>query len=280
MNRLTLGNVIIIGILSITTISILIVVLTNHFKKSTPFKHVCNETGLEDYSKVHIPISFMPGKAKCLKRKGTRYDLRYYRNLKEFFITKNNKYCLWDSKYWDEECQNASMEYAYGDYDEDKPEGLEEYKKFKQIIIDFIKYVQANDIEKALTLTDEQAMFFTDDKANCLIQEKEDSNGCRAYFKQKNKHRKAFGEINLELFRENIMQIDTDDLKFYLDDLSHTYLYSIVIPYEYNGTRKYFDIRFNFGVGGGGASYPYDNISYPKIYDLGIHYKLPEANYY
>lgn len=266
-------------ILALLLTSVFTICLIYSFQKPSIFHHKCNSETFEDYSKVHIPITLPAGKEKCLKV--TTYNSHYYRNLKEFFITQNNKYCLWGSKYWGEDCQDASMKYAYGDYDEDNTEGLEKYKKFKQTLIEFIKYVQVNDIEKALALTDTKAMFFTDDKDNCLIQEKNDyGSGCRAYFKQNSKYRGDFGEMNLELFRENLMQIDTDNLKFYLDDLSHTYLYSIVIPYEYNGTHKYFDIRFKFGVGGGGTSYPYDNISYPEIYDLGIHYKLPEANYY
>ena len=245
----------------------------NYFKEPIQFRHACKDE-MKDYSKVHIPISFMPGKEKCLVH-------NFYRNLKEFTITKNGKYCLWGSQHWDEECPDDSMAYAYGDFDRDDPESLKKYKEFKQVVINFIKYIQQNDIERALSLTDEEAMFFTDDQDNCLIQEKYGSVGhCRAYFKQNSKYRGNKGEINLELFRENLMQIDVDNLRFYLDDITHQYIYSVIIPYEYKGARKYFDIRFIFGGGGGGVEYPYDNICYPKIYDLGINSNLPAANSY
>ncbi len=243
----------------------------NYFKEPVQFRHACRDEE-KDYSKVHIPISFMPGKEKCLIH-------NFYRNLKEFTITKNGKYCLWGSKHWNEECQDASMAYAYGDYDGDDPESsLKKYKEFKQVVIDFIKYVQTNDIEKALTLTDEKAMFFTDDQANCLIQEKYGSPGhCRAYFKQNSKYRGNMGEINLELFRENLMQIDVDNLRFYLDDITHQYIYSVIIPYEYKGASKYFDIRFNFSYSWGWdkacKECPRDYDSYPKI-DLFGNYHL------
>lgn len=278
MKKLILGCFII----TITLIAFFI----NPFKETIPFRHKCNENEIEDYSNVHIPISFMPGKEKCLEysykiRKYSKDDpedhyVFYYRNLKEFIITKNNKYCLWGSKNWDEECQDAAMDYAYAKYN---PKSSKSYTEFKQTVINFIKYVQANDIEKALALTHEKAMLFTDDQANCLMQEKYGFPGkCRAYFKQNSKHRRNEGEINLELFRENLMQIDADNIRFYLDDLTNRYMYSVVIPYEYKGTHKYFDIRFDFGINGAGREDPYDNSYYPKIYDLGIYIKFPSAH--
>ncbi|MGC0372456.1 MAG: hypothetical protein DGJ47_001169, partial [Rickettsiaceae bacterium] len=101
---------------------------------------------------------------------------------------------------------------------------------------------------------------------------------CRAYFKKNSEYRGRKGKINLEIFRENLMQIDVDNIRFYLADLTNRYIYSVVVPYEYQGNRKYFDIRFKFGIGGGGPAYPYDNGCSPKIYDLGINSTLPEGH--
>ena len=55
-------------------------------------------------------------------------------------------------------------------------------------------------------------------------------------------------------------------------------MYSVVIPYEYKGATKYFDVGFDCASGGGGPAYPYDNECYPKIYDLGINSKLPNRH--
>lgn len=261
----------------IITIALLIF-FVNSFQETLAFSHKCTKQPVkEDYSKVHIPISFISGKEKCLKYKDEFFSSYYYRNLKEFIITKNNKYCSWGSKKWDEECQDAAMAYAYGDYDEDDQGKIQSYKKFKNAVIDFIKNVKANDIEKALTFTDDKAMFFTDDTGNCLVQEKSWTTGyCRAYLKLKKED--AYGVINFKLFRENLKHIDVDNIRFYLDDLSHSYMYNLVIPYEYKGATKYFDIKFYCAIGGGGPAYPYDNECYPKIYNLGIHSKLPEGH--
>lgn len=247
-------------------------------KETLAFSHKCTKQSVkEDYSKVHIPIRFMPGQEKCLKYESEFVSAHHYRNLKEFIITKNNKYCLWGSKKWDEECQDAAMAYAYGDYDEDDQGKIQSYKNFKNAVIDFIKNIQANDIEKALTFTDDMVMFFTDDTGNCLVQEKSWNPGhCRAYLKPKKEN--SSGVINFKLFRENLMQIDVDNIKFYLDDLSNSYMYNVVIPYEYKGATKYFDIRFDCAIGGGGPAYPYDNECYPKIYDVSINSKLPKGH--
>lgn len=268
----------ILGIFMVNVILILLFV--NNIKNTLQVYDNCDH--MNGYSRVDASIKFMPGKGKCLQQKykvftgKDRYEY-YYRNLKEFIITENNKYCFWGTKFWNEECQNTSMKYAYRHYFKDDLDHVENYKEFKQVVINFIKYIQANDIERALELTDEKAMFFTDDFDNCLIQEQAGSlNGCRSYFKQNSEHRGTFGEINLELFIENIMQIDADHLKFYLDDITKSCMYSVIIPYKYKGVQKYFDIRFLFSFydydSKLASGYQCDSISYfyPKIYDLGI----------
>ena len=50
--------------------------------------------------------------------------------LKEFKIGK--KHCLWGSKNFDDKCQDAAMEYAYGD----------NWREFKKTSIEFVKYIK------------------------------------------------------------------------------------------------------------------------------------------
>jgi hypothetical protein len=66
------------------------------------------------------------------------------------------------------------------------------------------------------------------------------------------------------------MQIDADNLKFYLDDISRREMYSIVIPYEHKGIKKEFSIVFDFSWNRPSSEYPGDHSYNPTIYDLGI----------
>ncbi len=265
-------------ILGYAVITIMLIGFIEHYTPT--IRHKCINGVKEDYSKVYIPIRFIPNQEKCISReenpdleyKFMNYD--YYKDLKEFIINKNNKYCLWNSRSWDDECQDSAMEYAFGNYERNDPESSQNYKKFKQAVIDFIKHIQANDIEKALTLTYEKTMFFTKDRANCIIGETDRfDNICRVFFDPNNKLNMNEGEINRDLFRENLMQIDADNIKFYLEDMTKTYMYSIIVPYKYQNIQKQFDIRFEFygyGSNNRNEEYPRDYNSKPIIHDIGI----------
>jgi hypothetical protein len=167
-------------------------------------RHVCQQDEPENYSQIYIPISFMPGKEKCLKNKtnsSRNREYYYYRDLKEFIINKNAQYCLWGSEFWDEECQDSSMKYAYNFYDNYHSDNGEVYKKYKLLVINFIKYIQNNNIEEVLKLLDYQTMFFTDDDANCLKRKEGKSMkkvGCRAYFNKNHKNSKREDNFNFE----------------------------------------------------------------------------------
>jgi hypothetical protein len=212
----------------------------------------------------------MPGQKKCLEYTGNfgndKSKYNYFRNLKEFIINKNGKYCLWGSKDWDEECQDASMQYAYGDYGRCK----EDAEKFKKIVINFIKHIQNNEIDKALKLTCSDAMFFTDDDNNCLAKKpniwSKNFLGCRSYFNKSHEDKARYDDFNMEEFRENLMQIDVDHLKFFLSDPSQRMIYTVVIPYEYQNLKKEFSITFYFSQGS------WEKRSYSgQIYDVSIY---------
>jgi hypothetical protein len=103
-------------------------------------------------------LDFMPGQEQHIKEMrlnmlGKKYENRYLRDLKEFTISKNGKYCLWDSKYWNEECQNAAMYYAYGP----------DWPEFKKLIIKFIKYIQDEEYDKAIAITAKNTTFYLED---------------------------------------------------------------------------------------------------------------------
>jgi hypothetical protein len=60
--------------------------------------------------------------------------------LKEFKVGK--KYCLWGAKKWDDKCQDAAMEYAFG----------ENWTEFKKVALDFVEYTREMDVEKLVAL--------------------------------------------------------------------------------------------------------------------------------
>ncbi len=60
--------------------------------------------------------------------------------LKEFKIGK--KHCLWGSKDFDDKCQDAAMEYAYGD----------NWREFKKTALDFVKYIKEKNAKKLMTI--------------------------------------------------------------------------------------------------------------------------------
>jgi hypothetical protein len=68
------------------------------------------------------------------------YDDNYVIELKEFKIGK--KYCLWGSKDFDDKCQDAAMEYAYG----------KNWKEFKKVALNFVKYINAKNAKKLISL--------------------------------------------------------------------------------------------------------------------------------
>ena len=229
-------------------------------------EETCNEDDEYYDSKIKVALRFMPGDKKCIKYEPplTPYDSTYYyyRDLKEFIINKNNKYCLWGSKNWDEECQNVSMEYAYSNYGY----AAIDWQEFKQVVTNFIKHIQSNQIDEALKLGTENVMLFTDDDANCLAKNHKDFPGCRSYFNKFHKDKECYDDFNIESFRENLMQIDADNFKFYLTDLMKRMMYNIIIPYEHKNVKKEFSIVFSFSHDRWGE------MNYEKlIYALGIY---------
>lgn len=80
---------------------------------------------------------------QCVRKKliwGKWVTQKYYnkilRPLKEFKVGK--KYCLYGTKNWDEACQDAAFEYAFG----------ENWREFKRVALAFIEAQKAQDIEK------------------------------------------------------------------------------------------------------------------------------------
>jgi hypothetical protein len=74
-----------------------------------------------------------------------REKMRYFETLielREFKIGK--KHCLWGSKNFDDKCQDAAMEYAYG----------MDWKEHKKTALDFISYSKVMDVEKLIALFD------------------------------------------------------------------------------------------------------------------------------
>ncbi len=229
---------------------------SNIFAYSTCTEDDENDEGLE------AVLSLMPGQKKCLEYTSNGEIYSYFKDLKEFKINKNNKYCLWSSKNWDDECQNISMEYAYGDYGRSK----EKAKEFKKVIISFIKHIQNNEINEALKLTSMDAMFFTNENENCLVEKPDYFPGCRSYFNKLHKDKGRYDDFNMEIFRQNLMQIDVDHFKFFLSDLGKMMVYEVIIPYEYKNIKKEFYITFDFYRSGHGY-WSYSS----EIYNLGIY---------
>jgi len=60
--------------------------------------------------------------------------------LKEFKIGK--KHCLWGSKNFDDKCQDAGMEYAYGD----------KWREFKKVALDFVEYIKEKNAKNLISL--------------------------------------------------------------------------------------------------------------------------------
>ena len=81
----------------------------------------------------------MPGEPKYKKKNDSYIE---FLELKEFTVGK--KYCLWGTKDWDDKCQDAAMEYAFG----------ESWKELKKVALDFIKYTREKNIEKLMTSLD------------------------------------------------------------------------------------------------------------------------------
>lgn len=237
----------------------------------SPNIHASTSTEDEEYytSGLNVVLSFTPSKKKCLQHKynfsGNTHKYYFYRDLKEFIINKNGKYCMWGSNSWDYECQEVSLQYAYSDYGRSKKDPTE----FKQVVINFIKNIQDNNFDKAIQQTDKDSMFFTDDYRICLSKNITMSNlpGCRSYFNKLHKNKSDYGDFNMKILREHLMKIDTDNLKFYLADLSKRQVYTIVIPYEYQNVQKEFSITFNFYPDSAGNTHYYKSIYAISIYD-------------
>ncbi len=60
--------------------------------------------------------------------------------LKEFKIGK--KHCIWGSKNFDDKCQDAAMEYAYGP----------KWREFKKTALDFVKYIKEKNAKNLISL--------------------------------------------------------------------------------------------------------------------------------
>lgn len=61
---------------------------------------------------------------------GNYVDVDVLRPLKEFKV--GEKYCLWGSDNWDDDCQDAAMKYAYG----------ARWPEFKQVALEFLKFTE------------------------------------------------------------------------------------------------------------------------------------------
>jgi hypothetical protein len=84
-------------------------------------------------------LQFLPGYPKSTIAR-TKKHLTFRAGIREFKVGK--KYCLWGAKDWDDKCQDAAMEYAYG----------ENWREFKKVALDFVEYVNKMEREKLLTL--------------------------------------------------------------------------------------------------------------------------------
>ena len=80
-------------------------------------------------------LQFLPGFPQPVKLYQGRNYFSMAIELREFKIGK--KYCLWGSKDFDDECQDAAMEYAYGD----------NWREFKKVALDLVEYGNKMDIE-------------------------------------------------------------------------------------------------------------------------------------
>ena len=69
-----------------------------------------------------------------------KYYNKILRPLKEFKVGK--KYCLYGTKNWDEACQDAAFEYAFG----------ENWREFKRVALEFIEAQKTEDTEKMMEL--------------------------------------------------------------------------------------------------------------------------------
>lgn len=225
----------------------------------------------DDPSDPNVVLSFMPGQKKCLEfdvfRDGK--PKLYFRNLREFRINKNGKYCLWDSENWDKECQDASMHYAYGS----------QWEEAKKLVIKFIRFIQNAQYDKALALTSKRAVFFTHDEYDDLPVKRQSISsrrvmGYRAYMnpnyeKQDFQQRRLYGDFDIELFRRHIAAIDTSNLKFFLSDTSRGGQYSLLIQYEDQKITKYLIMFFKF-------SRSREGVDTVKLDDMSIYINLPE----
>ena len=69
-------------------------------------------------------LKFLPGVKAYIKQEG---DVKVLRPLNEFKVGK--KYCLRGSKNWDDACQDAAMEYAFGP----------NWREFKHVALEFLR---------------------------------------------------------------------------------------------------------------------------------------------
>ena len=225
-------------------------------------------------------LIFVKGKNKCAKYINrfaiSESEHIHFNSLKEFKINPSNKYCLWGSENWDQECQDAALKYAYYHYSED-------WQKFSELIIKFIEHIQNRQYDQALALVHDEAVFFTHDEKESIVTNQSDLSkkicGYRAYIKNSSEaqnpdtpiQERQFGDFNMEPFRQQMMSIDTKNLKFFLADISKIYAYGLVIPYKDKNLTKYFVVGFD-AVRGLRGRREY----YCSLYELGIYSSLPD----
>ena len=197
---------------------------------------------LED--EIEPIIKFLPGKEEIvyLETNDNEYDRYYYRALTEFVIKETGQYCLWGSN-WDKECQNISLKHAYNNINDDESYALQ----FEKLVISFIKYIQNKEYDKALKLGISDIMFFSDDGKTCLEKNTRKNilclSGCRSYMDLSG-GQGHFDKFDIEVVRQHLIAIDTNNLLFYLDDLTGNKKYDLVIEFQHENIKK--NLYFEF----------------------------------
>jgi hypothetical protein len=94
-----------------------------------------NITNAEEKSKFNL----ISTQARWIEEERIR-NVKTVEELREFEV--GEKYCLFETENWDDECQDGAMEYAFG----------ENWRECKKVALDFVKYTREMDIENLITL--------------------------------------------------------------------------------------------------------------------------------
>jgi hypothetical protein len=247
---------------------------------SYAYSTYCDDDYYDEDSKV---LDLMPGQKRCMSEilhdhNGEEFEKYSLTDLQEFKITKNGKHCLWGSKGWDEECQNVSLEHAYG----------ERWPEVKELIINFIKHIKNEEYDKAIAMTQENACFFPEDNN---LKPREELKSIHFYDRiyinpayysawwedMKKKGEKPVGikfaeEFDITVLNKILEKVEPDNMKFYLADVMRNLIYFLMIPYEDENTTKYFYISIHYRWVPGFD----DPIYYLRISHLGVFYTIPK----